>query len=152
MKTKLVGLACLLLLSTQMKAASPANPFTVNEKLLKAFHDAFPLANTIDWKETEDFYFVHFKENESVFEIEYDHEGNFIESERYYSDIDMLPKHLSWDLNKKFKGMTVFGVTEINNDMETTYFVKLQNDKEWITVKGSAFGIDKVVERFDKQK
>jgi hypothetical protein len=152
MKTKLIGLFCLLLLSTQMKAGISSGPLTVNEKLLKAFHDAFPQASTVDWKENEDSYFVHFKENEAISEIQYDHDGNFIESERFYSDVELLPLHLAWELNKKFKGKTVFGVTEINNDTETTYYVKMQDDKEWITVRGTAFGIDRVVERFDKQK
>ena len=152
MKTKLVGLFCLLLLSTQMKAATNNGPFTVNEKLIKAFQEAFPLANTVDWKETGDSYFVHFKENEAVSEIEYDHEGNFIQSERYYSDVELLPLHLAWDLNKKFKGKTVFGVTEINNDTETTYYVKMQDDKEWITVRGTAYGVDRITEKFAKQK
>jgi hypothetical protein len=36
-------------------------------------------------------------------------------------------------------------------DDETYYYVKLQDAKEWITVKGSADGFIKVVERFNKQ-
>jgi hypothetical protein len=152
MKTKLIGLFTLLLLSAQMKASTLSSPpLTVNEKVMKAFHDAFPHASTIDWKESENSYFVHFKENQAVSEIEYDHEGNFIESQRYYTDIDLLPLHLASDLNKKFKGKTVFGITEINNESEITYYIKMQDDKEWITVKGTASGIDRVVERFTKQ-
>jgi hypothetical protein len=151
MKTKLFVLFCLLLLSAQMQVLANNSPATVNEKLIKAFQEAFPQAQTVDWKENGDYYFVHFKENASVSEIQYDHDGNFIESEKYYSDVDMLPLHLAWELNKKFKGKTVFGVTEITSDTETYYYVKLQDDKEWITVKGNSYSIEKVVEKFNKQ-
>ncbi len=151
MKTKLVGLFSLFLLTLTLQA-SAHGPVTVNEKLLKAFHDAFPQAKTVDWNESGDYYFVHFHESPTVVsEIEYDHDGNFIESERYYSDINLLPIHLKWEINKKYKDKTVFGITEVNTDSETSYYVKLEDNKEWITVKGTAYGIDSVVEKFQKQ-
>ncbi len=151
MKTKLVGLFSLFLLALTLQA-SANSPVTVNAKLLKAFHDAFPQAKTVDWNESEDFYFVHFQENPSVVtEIEYDHDGNFIESERYYTDLNLLPVHLKWDINKKYPDKKVFGITEVNSDAETSYYVKLEDNKEWLTVKGSAYGIDHVVEKFQKQ-
>jgi hypothetical protein len=114
MKTKLMGLFCLLLLSSQMRASTNNSPADVNAKVMKAFQEAFPLAKTVDWKESGEYYFVHFKENGSLMEIEYDHDGNFIESEKYYTDSDLLPAHLVWELNKKFKGKTIFGVTEVD--------------------------------------
>ncbi len=151
MKTKLVGLFSLFLLAITLQA-SAHSPVTVNEKLLKAFHDAFPQAKTVDWTESGESYFVHFHESATVVsEIEYDHDGNFIESERYYSDINLLPIHLKWEINKKYKDKTVFGITEVNTDTETSYYVKLEDNKEWITVKGTAYGIDSVVEKFQKQ-
>jgi hypothetical protein len=151
MKTKLVGLFSLLLLSAQMRVFANG-PATVNENLIKAFKETFPKASTVEWQENKDSYFVHFKENSITTEIEYDHNGNFIESERYYTDIDMLPLHLACDLHKKFGSKTVFGITETNNDVDNFYYVKLQDDKEWITVKGNAQGILEVVERYNKQQ
>jgi hypothetical protein len=147
-----MGLFCLLLLSSQMRASTHRSPADVNAKVIKAFQEAFPQATTVDWKESGDFYFVHFKEKESVMQIEYDHDGNFIESDKFYTDTDLLPAHLVWELNKRFKGKTIFGVTEVNTELETNYFVKMQDDKEWITVKGNATGIDYIVERYKKQQ
>lgn len=151
MKTKLAGLLTLFVLLVQTQTFAGKNPATINEKLIKAFQTAFPLAEKVDWNENGDHYFVHFKENNVISEIEYDHDGNFIESERYYKDVSLLPIHLAWELHKKFPDKTIFGVTETNTDDETDYYVKLEDSKGWITVKGSSDGICQVVERFNKQ-
>jgi hypothetical protein len=151
MKTKLAALIGLFVLLVQMNAMADKNPATVSEKLIKAFQTAFPMAEKVDWKENGDHYFVHFKENNVVSEIEYDHDGNFIESERYYKDLSLIPIHLAWELHKKFPDKTVFGITETNTESETYYYVKLEDSKSWITVKGSSDGICQVVEKFNKQ-
>jgi hypothetical protein len=151
MKTRLAGLISLFALVAQMHAFAGKSPATINEKLIKAFQTAFPMAEKVDWSENGGHYFVHFKENTVVSEIEYDHDGNFIESERYYTDVSLIPIHLAWELHKKFPDKTVFGITETNTEGETNYYVKLEDSKGWITVKGTADGGCQVVERFNKQ-
>jgi hypothetical protein len=151
MKTKLAGLICLFVLSAQMHVLADSGSVTVNEKLIKAFQDAFPTAEKVYWNQEGDHYFVHFKDHEVTSLIEYDYDGNFLASERYYQDADLLPLQLSWELHKKYSGKTIYGVTEINTETETVYFVKLQDAKEWITVKGASYGTLGVVERFNKQ-
>lgn len=151
MKTKLAGLICLFVVAAQMNVLADRGTATVSEKLIKAFQTTFPLAEQVDWFEQGDHYFVHFKDHEILSEIEYDHEGNFIASERYYKSADLLPLHLAWELHKKFANKTVYGITETNTESETYYYVKLQDGKEWITVKGSSDGIVQVVEKFNKQ-
>jgi hypothetical protein len=151
MKTRLAGLISLFALVAQMHAFAGKSPATINEKLIKAFQTAFPMAEKVDWSENGGHYFVHFKENTVVSEIEYDHDGNFIESERYYTDISLIPIHLAWELHKKFPDKTVFGITETNTEGETNYYVKLEDSKGWITVKGTSDGGCQVVERFNKQ-
>jgi hypothetical protein len=151
MKTKLAAFLGLFMLLAQVHAFAINTPATINEKLIKAFQTAFPLAEKVDWNENGDHYFVHFKENDVVSEIEYDHDGNFVESERYYKDVNLLPIHLAWELHKKFPDKTIFGITETNTEAETDYYVKLEDSKGWITVKGSADGMCRVVEKFNKQ-
>ena len=151
MKTKFALLICLIGLTAHVQAKTHHVTLMVNEKLIKAFQAAFPLAEKVDWIENGDHYFVHFKDHDIISEIEYDHEGNFLASERYYQAADMLPIHLAWALHKKFPGKTVFGITEINTEAETLYYVKLDDSKEWITVKGSSDGITQVIEKFNKQ-
>jgi hypothetical protein len=129
MKTKLAGLVCLFVLSAQMQVFAYSGEATVSEKLISAFQKAFPMAEKVDWNETGDHYFVHFKNNEILSEIEYDHEGNFIASERYYKSADLLPLHLACEIHKKFANKTVFGITETNSETETYYYVKLEDNK-----------------------
>ena len=150
MKTKIACLICLVLFA-QMHAIADSSPATVNENLIKTIKAAFPLAEKVDWKETGDYYFVHFKGHEILSEIEYDHFGNFIASERYYNSVDLLPLHLARELHKRFPKKTVFGIIETNTETETYYYVKLEDNKEWITVKGSSDGHMTVVEKFYKQ-
>jgi hypothetical protein len=152
MKTKIVSLIGLLLLVTQVQVFAGNNDAVVNENLLKAFKAAFPHAEKVDWKDNGAEYFVHFSENAVTSEIEYDHEGNFISSERFYTDAGLLPLHLAWEIHKKFGDKTVFGISETNDGEETLYFVKLQDSKQWMTVEGSADGIIMVTEKFEKQK
>ena len=151
MKTKLAGIIGLFVLVAQLHAVAGKSPATINEKLIKAFQTAFPMAEKVDWNEEGGHYFVHFKENSIISEIEYDHDGNFIQSERYYKDISLIPIHLAWELHKRFPDKTVFGITETNTDSETDYYVKLEDNQGWITVKGSSEGSCLVVEKFNKQ-
>ena len=74
-------------------------------------------------------------------EIEYDHDGNFIGSDRYYKDASLLPLHLEWELHKRYANKTVFGITEMNTECRNQYYVKLEDKKEWVTVKGTADGL-----------
>jgi hypothetical protein len=152
MKTKLASLVCVFVLSAQIHALADNSPAAINEKLIKAFQAAFPLAEKVDWNENGDHYFVHFKDHEILSEIEYDHEGNFVASARYYKSVDLLPLHLAWELHKKFGTKTIFGVTETNTESETIYYVKLEDGKEWVTVKGSSDGMLQVIEKFNKQQ
>jgi hypothetical protein len=151
MKTKLAGLICLFVLSAQMHVLADNGEATVNENLIKAFREAYPMAEKVEWNENGDRYFVHFKNHEIISEIEYDHDGNIIASQRYYTTADLLPLRLSWEIHKKFPNKTVFGITETNTETQTYYYVKLEDNKEWITVKGNSDGIVKVVEKFNKQ-
>ena len=151
MKTKIAVFFFLVVCTTQVKAKIFGGPLTVNENLLRAFKAAFPLAEKVDWLENGDHYFVHFKDHEAISEIEYDHDGNFLASERYFQAADLLPIHLAWALHKKFPNKTVFGITETDTEAESTFYVKMEDNKEWITVKGSSDGITQVIEKFNKQ-
>ena len=135
----------------QIHAHAGNSSATVNEKLLREFQATFPLAEKVEWNETGDHYFVHFKDHEIFSEIEYDHEGNFIASVRYYTSVDLLPLHLVWKLQKKFPNKNIFGIIETNTETETYYYVKMEDDKVWVTVKCSPDGILAVVEKFNKQ-
>lgn len=151
MKTKLAGLIALLVLGTQWQVLAYNRPETVNQKLLKAFQATFPSAEKVAWNEDADHYVVTFKDHQVLSEITYDREGNFIASERYYTDQSQLPLHLAWELHNKYRNKSIYCIIETNTEAETYYYVKLQDAKEWLTIQGSADGIIAIIERFNKQ-
>jgi hypothetical protein len=151
MKTKIFSALGLFLLCFQLSAFS-APVKAVNEKLVKSFQTAYPDASQVNWREDEEHYFVRFTQASVVSEIEYDHDGNFLGSIRYYSNAGLLPLNVFWKLHKKFADKTIFAVTESSTQTETTYFVKMEDEKSFITVKVSDGGSLTVTEKVEKQK
>jgi len=139
-------LASLLTLSAGVFAA---DNFIINEKLLQSFKQTFPDAEQVKWLEQSDKYTVNFKENGILTKIDYDKDGNFLSSLRYYTEKN-LPINILCKLQKKYSGKKVFGVTEMTTDSNVEYYIKLEDDKNWITVKSNADGIMQVTERYNK--
>ena len=137
---------CLLTLSAGAFAGTDGN---ISDKLLQAFHKTFPDAQQVKWAETEDRYLVNFKQGEILTKVEYDKEGNFLNSLRYYSEKN-LPVNIMCRLQKKYADKKVFGVTEVTSESSVEYYIKLEDDQNWITVKSNVDGIMQVVEKYKK--
>lgn len=151
MKTRIFSALGMFLLFFQLAAiAAPVKE--VNEKLIKSFQIAFPDASQVNWTEQEDHYFVRFTQASVISEIEYDHEGDFVNSIRYYKDASLLPLNVSWKLHKKFADKTIFAITESSSPVETTYYVKMEDEKSFITVEATEGGSLTVTEKVIKQK
>jgi len=126
-----------------------ARTYTISDKLLQAFKQAFPDAQQVKWAEMEDKYMVNFKQGEILTKIEYDKEGNFLNSIRYYSEKN-LPVNVLVRLQKKYTDKKVFGVTEVTSDNVVEYYIKLEDANNWITVKSNGDGNMQVVEKYKK--
>jgi len=130
-------------------ASDGARTYTISDKLLQAFKQAFPDAQQVKWAEMEDKYMVNFRQGDILTKIEYDKEGNFLSSIRYYSE-KTLPVNVLVRLQKKYADKKVFGVTEITSDNMVEYYIKLEDANNWITVKSNADGNMQVVEKYKK--
>ena len=144
----------LLSLSAGVFAATGTNPgnsnnITVSDKLLQTFKQTFPDAEQVKWLEQEDKYTVNFKEKGIITKIEYDKEGNFMSSLRYYTEKN-LPVNILCRLQKKYADKKVFGVTEMATETAVEYYIKLEDDNNWITVKSTVDGNMQVVEKYKK--
>lgn len=137
---------CLLSLSTGLFANKN---FTISDKLLKAFKQTFPDAQQVKWAEQEDKIMVNFKQGDILTKIEYDKDGNFLSSLRYYSEKN-LPVSILCRLQKKYADKKIFGVTEMTTDTAVEYYIKLEDDTNWITVRSNADGNMQVVEKYKK--
>ncbi len=138
--------ACLLSLSAGVFANEN---FTISDKLLQAFKQTFPDAQQVKWSEQEDKYMVNFKQGEVLTKIEYDRDGNFVSSLRYYSEKN-LPVSILCRLQKKYGDKKIFGVTEMTTESAVEYYIKLEDETSWITVRSNADGNMQVIEKYKK--
>jgi hypothetical protein len=92
---------------------------------------------------------VNFKQGDILTKVEYDKEGNFLNSLRYYTEKN-LPVNILCRLQKKYADKKVFGVTEITSEASVEYYIKLEDAENWITVKSNVDGIMQVVEKYKK--
>lgn len=143
MKKKLVTYASLMLMAATCFA------FTPNDKVLKSFHSTFLSPKQVKWFEHKNYYEVSFAQASVRANVKYDLEGNFLSSTRFYKE-HQLPANILYQLKKKYADKTIFGVTEIANPEEIYYYVKLEDNKRWLTVKVSSNGQMEVFERFRK--
>ncbi len=127
---KVILFACVVLIT----ASSFANTPKVSEKALKAFNATFKDVENVVWTDAANIYTVRFSQQGINTYVKYDEDGNFLSSRRYYT-VKELPVDIQCTLKKKYADKTVFGVTEFTVGDEVTYYVKLEDEKNWLTVK-----------------
>lgn len=142
MKKITITLAVILLAASHLFA----NP---DAKLLQAFNEAFPLAKDTKWHEDKNGYLVSFTQMGVATKVNYDKQGNYMNSLRYY-DESKLPLNIQLNLKKRYPEKTVFGVTEFSNNEETVYHIKMQDYAYWYTVKATPSGSLSIEEKMKK--
>jgi hypothetical protein len=145
MKQIIFGLTMLLASATIFATTPP----TVNEKVLKAFEETFKHPSDVVWHEYESFYEVDFKQDDIKTLVRYDADGNITGTTRYYFE-KQLPPHIVSKLKKKYPERSVYGVTEIFSESDLTYYVTMEDEKNWYTVKSNALGMLEQTEKFRK--
>jgi hypothetical protein len=114
--------------------ASNASAPTVNEKVLKIFHQTFKDPENVVWSYSKHVYSVWFTADNIHTSVKYDEDGNFISSLRYYLK-DQLPVDIHTKIQKKYPDKTIFIVTEQTIGDDVYYYVKLEDATTWTTVK-----------------
>lgn len=142
---KVLAIVCSMLLV----AGAYALPYEVNEKVLKSFKETFASAEEVKWEEYSTYYTVSFVHSGIRSKVNYDKDGNMLGSIRYYAP-QMLPLNIYNKLRKDYSKKELFGVTEVTFGSEVTYFVKMQDAKNWITIKIDASGNSEVHEKYKK--
>ena len=137
---------CLLVFSA---GAFATKEYSISDKMLQTFKQTFPDAQQVVWAEQGDKYIVNFRQADILTKVEYDRDGNFLNSLRYYSEKN-LPVTILCRLQKKFPDKTVFGVTEVATDSSVEYYIKLEDATQWITVRSNIDGNLQVVEKYKK--
>ena len=144
----------ILMFSAFVLAAAGAfanDPSEVSEKVLKAFRETFTEASQVSWQESNDNYAVRFMQKEVRYIEYYSKEGVITHSMRFYQP-GLLPVNILKEIKNSYKNKSPYGVTEITNNGEVAYFVKMEDAKYWYTVKFSAYGNSELYEKFKKQQ
>jgi hypothetical protein len=149
MKNYAILLVFAAVLATGIKSFA-GNGTGINEKLVLSFNKIFPQAENVIWQEFSDRYMVHFEEENIRALVNYDKDGNFLNSIRYYK-AEILPPHILYKIIKKYPGKKIFGITEITNEEGIDYFIKMEDDANWFTVKSDPGGSFEIVEKYQKQ-
>ena len=130
-------------------------PVKIDDQILQSFAVQFPHAQKVVWQESDESYIVSFVEDGIRVRIVYLRNGNVTHFLRYYLE-ESLPLDIRLDVKKKFPGKNIYGIVEENlvsnveNRSKTTYFIKLQDETSWLTVKAERHRKPKVVEKLNK--
>jgi hypothetical protein len=142
---KLLTILATTVLSVSLFAFDP----NVSEKVLKSFNETFTAAEDVKWEKYEKYYTVSFVQGGIQSKVNYDHSGSMLSSLRYYAP-NLLPLNIYNRIKNNHAKKEMFGVTEVTFNNEVVYYVKLQDAKNWITLKVDASGSSEVVEKYKK--
>ena len=120
-----------------------------NEKVLRSFKETFSAAQDVKWEEYSSHYSVSFSYSGIRSKVNYDMDGIMLSSIRYY-DPALLPTNILNKLKREQSKRKLYGVTEVAVGDEVVYFVKLHDDKHWITLRIDAQGNSEVYEKYKK--
>jgi hypothetical protein len=127
-----------------------AKDINVSEKALKAFETTFAGARNVVWTNNDNVYNVTFTQDEVATSVNYDAQGNFLSSRRYYQNTK-LPIDIQCKLQKQFSGKTVYGVTEIAVADNVYYFIKMEDATSWTSLRINNAREIEVLEKLKKQ-
>ncbi len=143
---KLIFALMMLLGSATIFATTPPD---VNQKVLKAFQETFRNPKDVNWHEYENYFEVDFKQDDIKTQVRYDSDGNITGTTRYYFE-NQLPPHILSKLKKKYPQRSIYGVTEIYSESDLQYYITMEDEKSWYTVKSSPLGSLEQTEKFKK--
>ncbi|RYY31708.1 MAG: hypothetical protein EOO04_00075 [Chitinophagaceae bacterium] len=142
---KLLAIFAMTVVSVSVFAFDP----NVSEKVLKSFNETFTAAEDVKWEKFEKYYTVSFVQGGIQSKVNYDQSGDMLSSLRYYAP-NLLPLNIYNRIKNNYSKKEMFGVTEVTFNNEVVYYVKMQDAKNWITLKVDASGSAEVVEKYKK--
>ncbi|MBO9199962.1 MULTISPECIES: hypothetical protein [Niastella] len=124
-------------------------PFDPNEKVLKAFNETFSTATEVRWEEFPKYFAVSFVSGGIRSKVNYDKEGNMISSLRYYNP-QLLPLYILNKVSTENSKKKLFGVTEATVGGNILYYIKMEDNNNWYTLKVDVDGNTQLIEKYKK--
>jgi len=125
------------------------DPEKVSPKVLEAFNESFADVKNPQWFIEDNSYTVRFIKNEIDTRITYNESARMVKTVRYYKE-RQLPAFILGKLAEKYEDKSVFGVTETTTSEGITYYVTLQDQKNWLVVVGDASGSFRLDKKYKK--
>ncbi|MEX6690119.1 hypothetical protein QTN47_21600 [Danxiaibacter flavus] len=122
-----------------------------NDKIKQSFNKTFPNAVSVKWNESDAGYLVSFSQAGTLTKVNYDKQGNFVSSLRYYHEKD-LPLKIMMALKNKYDGKEIYGATEFTNADQVIYQVTLKDTKYWYIVNSSVDGDLTLQDKYKKSE
>ncbi|MBO9618947.1 MAG: hypothetical protein J7539_07925 [Niabella sp.] len=132
---KLFILTAALALGFNAMAANsnPVTNPTVNEKVLKTFHQVFADAQNVQWNATPNYSEASFNSGAATARVIISNNGQLVRTIRYYKE-NNLPSNILYKVKNKYEGKEIFGVTEITNEAGTEYEIVVRDSQKMYTV------------------
>jgi hypothetical protein len=143
---KVIAILTATLIAVSTYAFSPFDP---NERVLKAFNETFSTATEVRWEEYPKYFAVSFVSGGIRAKVNYDKEGNMISSLRYYNP-QLLPLYILNKVSQENSKKKLFGVTEVTVGGNIAYYIKLEDNTSWYTLKVDTDGNSQIVEKYKK--
>lgn len=124
------------------------------DELIKTFATSFPKAEHVHWYEMPKAWVVNFVADGVRSRIVYTKDGKVTEFTRYYFEVN-LPFLIRSKIKEAYPNKSIFGVVEVSimaegGTSKIDYFIKLEDEKTWLTVKSDNEGNLRVVEKYKK--
>ena len=108
------------------------------EMIKEIFYHQFPQIKNPVFFDSGDSYEAYFKNDNDVSgRVCFKLDGKIIKTIKYYKENGLDP-FIREKINKKYKGKTIFGISEIQSSTEHFYSIVLQDNKNWFIVKFNA--------------
>jgi len=137
--------------SFALASTSPSKKTDVSERAKKALSSQFPKAESIKWIENKNgqSYTAYFWLYDVKTVANYDSNGELVSILRYYHE-DRLPMDAMTLLKSKYADKSIAGITELTVGDDVSYYIKLEDNAHWYTVKISGNGMEQT-EKLNKQ-
>lgn len=150
---KLFILFSALILSFSLIARDPGTG-KIDDNLIKSFNTSFPKAERVHWYELPKAWVVNFVADGVRSRIVYLKDGRITEFTRYYFESN-LPFLIRSKIKNVYPNKNIFGVVEVSIISETgiskvDYFVKLEDEKSWMTVRSDNEANLTITEKYKK--
>jgi hypothetical protein len=109
---------------------NPAPTVIVNANCLKHFAKSFTNTATPRWTETENGFTAHFSQNETLYDVRYNHKGRWVCTIKYLP-IEQLNKNVARTVYNQYRDYHIFFAQQVSVSSGSAYFIKIEKENQW---------------------